>query len=126
MSSDAVKASSFDLRLRPTSERPAARISRDGIGSSGTRLTRGTGAPFATRGGQLVQPGARRLVVGLALEDLAQLVAGLRFAPPLGQRERQVQPGDDVVRIDLDRPAERRDRLLPLLLLPVGDAEVVV
>src|SRR6266436_5782546 len=114
MSSEVANESSFDLRLRPTSDSPAARISIIGVSTSGTRLT--GRARGAARRGELVQLGERRLVVRLAHQDRPQLVARLRVAGPLGQGERQVEARHEVVGVDLDRLAERVDRLVPVLL----------
>src|SRR5438477_123354 len=79
---------------------------------------------LSARRGELLQLGERRLIVRLAHQDRPQLVARLRVAGPLGQGERQVQARHEVVGVDLDRLAERVDRLVPVLPLAAGDPEV--
>src|SRR5262245_35090139 len=119
------KESSFILRLRPTSVIPVARIC-SGMSSSDTGVTGGGAHPFAARRRQFLQEGECRLVVGLVRQHGAQLVRRLGVLALLGQREAQVEPGDEVVGVHLEGAAEGGDRLLPLLVLPEGDTEVVV
>src|SRR5438093_9170690 len=124
-SSEMAKESSFDLRLRPTSLSPAPLMKRCCAPLSLAALPLDT-RPLLLRGREFVELGERRLVVRLARQDRPKLLDGLAVMAGLRQGEGQVQPGERILRIDLQRPAKRRDRLLPAQKLAQGDADVVV
>src|SRR3989442_150060 len=124
-SSEIANESSFDLRLRPTSLSPAPLMKRCCAPLSPAALPLDTG-PLLLRGRKLVELGERRLVVGLARQDRPKLLHGLPVMAGLRQGEGQVQPGERILRIDLQRSAKGGDRLLPAHELTQGHADIVV
>src|SRR2546428_12472647 len=124
-SSEMAKESSFDLRLRPTSLSPAPLMKRCFAPLSPAALPLDTG-PLLLRGRKLVELGERRLVVGLARQDRPKLLHGLPVMAGLRQGEGQVQPGERILRIDLQRSAKGGNRLLPAHELTQGHADIVV
>src|SRR5262249_40889062 len=82
--------------------------------------------PLFPRGRQLLQLSERRLVVRFDRQDGAQLLRRLPVVTRLRQSEGQVQPGERILRIRLQRPTKRGDRLRPALALPEGDAQKIV
>src|SRR5437773_319377 len=124
-SSEMANESSFDFRLRPTSLSPALSIASRPAPPSPEVLPLDTG-PLFFRGRQLLELGERRLVVRLARQDRTQFLDGLLVVAAFGQGEGQVEPGERILRIRLQSPAKRGDRLVPAVELPQGDADVVV
>src|SRR5437867_8676078 len=118
-SSEMANESSFDFRLRPTSLRPALSIGTWPEPPLPGVLPLDT-SPLFFRGRQLLQLDERRLVVRLARQDRAQLLDGLFIVAALRQGEGQVEPGERILRIRLQGPAKRCDRLVPSVELPQG------
>src|SRR5262245_13778717 len=119
------KESSFDLRLRPTSLRPAVIIEWCRAPRAAAALARDTGSVLLLRR-QLVELGERRLVVRLPGQNRAQLLDRLPVLTRLRQGEGQVQPRERILRIRFQCPAKRGDRFLPAQSPPGGQADVVV
>src|SRR5436309_15287138 len=124
-SPEMAKESSFDLRLRPTSLSPAVVMARRLGPLSLAGLPLDTG-PLLLRCRQFLELGEGWLVVRLARQNRPQRFDGLLVVAGLRQGEGQVQPGERILRIRLQRPAKGRDRLLPAQDLSQGDADVVV
>src|SRR5258706_9352374 len=100
--SEMANESSFEVRLRPTSVRPALVTFRR---ASGTALLLHAGPLL--RSGQLLELRQRGLVGRLPRQNRPQLVHRLALEPRVAEREREVQARDLVVRIGLDGAPER-------------------
>src|SRR5437867_1776379 len=124
-SSEMAKESSFDLRLRPTSLSPAPLMKRCCAPLSLAALPLDT-RPLLLRGREFAELGERRLVVRLARQARPKRLHGLTVMAGLRHGEGQVQPGERILRIDLQCPAKRGDRLLPAQKLTQGHADIVV